>query len=103
MAAAAPYSTYACPCSDLTSPLIPPQSKRASIQPTSIPINEDQTFNPHDPRANYALYPLEQLLYCDECDAIRCPRCSTEEVLYWYCPSCLFEVPSSAVRSDGNR
>ncbi|KAI7682297.1 hypothetical protein KC353_g21706, partial [Hortaea werneckii] len=53
--------------------------------------------------ANYALYPLDQLLYCDECDGIRCPKCVSEEVVNWYCPSCLFEVPSSAVRGDGNR
>jgi dynactin-4 len=24
-------------------------------------------------------------------------------MIYWYCPNCLFEVPSSGVKSDGNR
>ncbi|KAK3726019.1 hypothetical protein LTR37_000167 [Vermiconidia calcicola] len=98
-----PSTHYACPCSDLTSAPTPPSSKRASIQQTSLQLNEEQAFNPHSPRANYTLYPIDHLLFCDECDEIRCPRCWTEEILYWYCPHCLFEVPSSAVKGDGNR
>jgi len=104
MASAFPYTHYACPCSDLTStaPSII-TSKRASILPAASEIAEDSTFNPHDPRANYSLYPLDHLLFCNECDEIRCAKCQTEEVINWYCPNCLFEVPSSAVKSDGNR
>lgn len=108
MAATFPYTHYACPCSDLTTST--PSStapKRLSTPTASNAANEEVaeqgSFNPHSPRANYALYPLEHLLYCDECDAIRCPRCWAEEIINWYCPSCLFEVPSSAVRGDGNR
>ena len=103
MSTAFPSTHYACPCSDLTSAPLPSINKRASFQPTTIQLEDEQAFSPHSPRANYALYPLDHLLYCDECDAVRCPRCWVEEVLYWYCPSCLFEVPSSAVRGDGNR
>jgi len=104
MADAFPYAYYSCPCSDSTS-TVPSSSgsKRASILPPSSKSAEDSTFDPHDPRANHSLYPLDNLLFCNECDAIRCPRCCTEEVINWYCPNCLFEVPSSAVRSDGNR
>jgi dynactin 4 len=105
MAAFFPYTHYACPCADLTTAA--PTSlaaKRASAVLSAVQ-NEDEegTFNPHDCRANLSLYPLDSLLFCDECDAIRCPRCVTEEVITWYCPACLFEVPSSAVKSDGNR
>jgi len=63
----------------------------------------DVTFNPHDPRASFSLFPYDRLLFCDECQQIRCPRCWTEEIVNWYCPTCLFEVPSSIVKSDGNR
>lgn len=97
MAAPFPYTHYACPCSATTTPTT---SKRAS-QPS--PQQDDDTFNPHDPRAAYSLYPLENLLFCDECAQIRCPKCVNDEVINWYCPSCLFEVPSSGVRSEGNR
>ncbi|KAK4548583.1 hypothetical protein LTR36_009493 [Oleoguttula mirabilis] len=104
MAAAFPYTHYACPCSDLTSTAPSSISKRISNnQPANADLTDDRTFNPHDPRANCALYPLDHLLFCDECDAIRCPKCWTEEIINWYCPTCLFEVPSSAVKSDGNR
>ncbi|KAK5122326.1 hypothetical protein LTR85_004237 [Meristemomyces frigidus] len=104
MAAAFPYTHYACPCSDLTSNPPASLSKRTSTsQAANIDTTEDRTFNPHDRRANYALYPLDHLLFCDECDSIRCPKCWTEEIINWYCPTCLFEVPSSAVKSDGNR
>ena len=105
MAAAFPYTHYACPCSDLTSTAPSPLStKRLSRNQSAIAdTSEDRSFNPHDSRANYCLYPLDHLLFCDECNAIRCARCSTEEVITWYCPTCLFDVPSSAVKSDGNR
>ncbi|KAG9573720.1 hypothetical protein KCU77_g15055, partial [Aureobasidium melanogenum] len=91
-----PYTLIACPCTSFTSP--------SDINPSSIEDpDDDTTFNPHHIRANFSLYPYEHLLYCDECHQIRCPRCWAEEILNWFCPSCLFEVPSSVVKSDGNR
>ncbi|KAI7353786.1 hypothetical protein KC354_g11397 [Hortaea werneckii] len=104
MASSFPYTHYACPCNSLTaSPPSLSTLSPAAADPTHDADEDGRTFNPHSPRANYALYPLDQLLYCDECDGIRCPKCVSEEVVNWYCPSCLFEVPSSAVRGDGNR
>lgn len=87
MAQPFPYTYYACNCFDSNTGA----------------DGEERTFDPRSPRANYALYPLEHLLYCEDCLQIRCPRCIIEETLNWYCPSCLFEVPSSVVKSDGNR
>jgi len=98
MAAPFLYSHYACPCSATTTPQ---PSKRASQISPQEP--QESTFNPHDRRAAYSLYPLENLLFCDECAQIRCPKCVNDEVINWYCPSCLFEVPSSGVRGEGNR
>ncbi|EPS41882.1 hypothetical protein H072_4160 [Dactylellina haptotyla CBS 200.50] len=65
--------------------------------------DEENNFDPHDQRAAFSLFPIENLLYCEDCHQIRCPRCVTDEIVCWYCPSCLFEVPSSTVKSDGNR
>lgn len=98
MAQAFPYTYYACDCFDSTTTT----TKRAS-QLLAGADEEDRNFDPRHPRSNYALYPLEHLLYCEDCQQIRCPRCVIEETLNWYCPSCLFEVPSSVVKSDGNR
>ncbi len=42
-------------------------------------------------------------MYCEDCHQIRCPRCVAEEIVTYYCPNCLFEVPSSNLKSEGNR
>ncbi|KAF2875635.1 dynactin-like protein Arp1 p62 subunit RO2 [Massariosphaeria phaeospora] len=98
MAQPFPYTYYACDCFDSNTAA---SASRAAQTPAD---DEDaRTFDPRSPRSNYALYPLEHLLYCEDCQQIRCPRCVIEETLNWYCPSCLFEVPSSVVKSDGNR
>lgn len=123
-----PYTYISCPCAD--TPVLDPARKRRSREspqkspqkppPEQADTNQDkklsakeeqqeddedeeQTFDPRSPRSNFSLYPPEQLLYCEECHQIKCPRCITEEIVSWYCPSCLFETPSSMVRSDGNR
>lgn len=123
-----PYTYISCPCADTPvpdparkrrsrespqkSPQKPPperadtdQDKKLSAKEEQQEEDEDeeQTFDPRAPRSNFSLYPPEQLLYCEECHQIKCPRCITEEIVSWYCPSCLFETPSSMVRSDGNR
>jgi dynactin-4 len=50
-----------------------------------------------------AFSPLDTLYFCEECDAIRCDQCVVVEVASYYCPSCLFDVPSHNVRTDKNR
>ena len=96
----APYTFIQCPCSDAS------QAGPAPASPTdagSDPDGDDRTFDPRAPRSNYSLYPLEYLMYCEDCHQIRCPRCVAEEIVTYYCPSCLFEVPSSNLKSEGNR
>ncbi|KAF5661923.1 putative dynactin arp1 p62 subunit RO-2 [Fusarium heterosporum] len=94
MSSVIPYTYIQCPCSDISSDL--PQTPQTQS-------SHELAFDPRDPRANYSLYPLEYLLYCEDCQQIRCPRCVNEEVVTYYCPNCLFEVPSSNLRSEGNR
>ncbi|KAI1052523.1 hypothetical protein LB507_007684 [Fusarium sp. FIESC RH6] len=96
MAPVIPYTYIQCPCSDNS-----PPDQQTPQTPTSA--SAEHTFDPRDPRSNYSLYPLEYLLYCEDCQQIRCPRCVNEEIVTYYCPNCLFEVPSSNLRSEGNR
>lgn len=120
-----PYTYISCPCAD--TPVPDPARKRRSRESPQKPETsedqgetkqpnekdqdkdededeeEEQTFDPRSPRSNFSLYPPEQLLYCEDCHQIKCPRCITEEIVSWYCPNCLFETPSSMVRSDGGR
>lgn len=119
-----PYTYVSCPCAD--TPVPDPARKRRSRESpqkstpertnasdqgakeekpldTQDEEEEEQTFDPRSPRSNFSLYPPEQLLYCEDCHQIKCPRCITEEIVSWYCPNCLFETPSSMVRGDANR
>ncbi|EIW59395.1 dynactin p62 [Trametes versicolor FP-101664 SS1] len=58
---------------------------------------------PHLPSSSYSFHPLHNLFFCEECDAVRCNRCVLLEVSGYYCPNCLFEVPSASVRAEKNR
>ncbi|KAK2074233.1 hypothetical protein P8C59_008454 [Phyllachora maydis] len=120
MAALVPYTYIQCPCSDAPAPWRPgsdaqlPSSTTTNSSTTTTTTttttrdahpdaDDDRTFDPRAPRANFSLYPLEHLLYCGDCHQIRCPRCVADEIVTYYCPSCLFEVPGSQVKSEGNR
>ncbi|KAF7364907.1 hypothetical protein MVEN_00361200 [Mycena venus] len=77
----APTVDYHCPC--LSQSTIPPP--------------------PHLPSSSHSFHPLHTLFFCEECDAVRCNRCVSVEVSGYYCPNCLFEVPSASVRAEKNR
>ncbi|KAL3470848.1 dynactin p62 family-domain-containing protein [Aspergillus californicus] len=110
-----PYTYISCPCAN--TPVPDPSRKRRSRESPqkggspekprpNLQFDDDedeQTFDPRAPRSNFSLYPPEQLLYCEDCHQIKCPRCITEEIVCYYCPNCLFETPSSMVKSEGNR
>ncbi|KAG8901446.1 hypothetical protein FRB99_005304 [Tulasnella sp. 403] len=79
-----PSVEYHCTCtSSSTSSNIPPE--------------------PSLPSSSYAFHPLHKLYFCEECDLVRCNRCVSVEVCGYYCPNCLFEVPSASVRAEKNR
>ncbi|PHH53206.1 Dynactin subunit 4 [Ceratocystis fimbriata CBS 114723] len=105
MASLGPYTFIQCPCSD-PSTIVRSDDNNAT-SPTDpendIDDDDDMAFDPRAPRANYSLFPLEYLMYCADCHEIRCPRCVGEEITIYYCPSCIFEVPSSNIKSEGNR
>ncbi|KAI9218183.1 dynactin p62 family-domain-containing protein [Blastocladiella britannica] len=47
--------------------------------------------------------PLTALLFCPDCCTPRCARCIAHETACYFCPLCLFEVPSSSVKNERNR
>ena len=95
-----PYTYYSCPCTDVTVPVSGSAKVRFDEEEDE---EEERTFDPRSPRADFSLFPLEHLLYCEDCQEIRCSRCTIEEIVCWFCPSCLFEVTSNMVKNDGNR
>lgn len=104
MAAMIPYTYIQCPCSDPANLSRHSHSHSDPNSPSTADADDyERAFDPRAPRANYSLYPLDYLLYCEDCHQIRCPRCIAEEIVTYYCPNCLFEVPGSNIKSDGNR
>lgn len=95
-----PYFYIRCPCTDVSAPI---NGQYGPSNGSEEDEEQERTFDPKSPRANFSLYPLEHLQYCEDCHEIRCPRCIIEEIACWYCPSCLFELPSTIVKGDGCR
>lgn len=110
MAATLPYTFIQCPCASSSRH---DREARSSAE-ASVDSDSDgedgyghghgeEDFDPKGARANYSLYPLDHLFYCEICAQIRCQRCLVDEVVTWFCPNCVFEVPGGTVRSEGNR
>ncbi|KXS15022.1 hypothetical protein M427DRAFT_333725 [Gonapodya prolifera JEL478] len=50
-----------------------------------------------------ALFPLSQLYFCDSNTDIRCPFCTSEEFSGCFCPNCLFDSVTIAVKTEKAR
>ncbi|CCJ28788.1 unnamed protein product [Pneumocystis jirovecii] len=92
-----PYIHIYCPCSDSSIDL---QENNPFSNPLGI---LDDRINTENPRSSFSHHPLQNLYFCEECYAIRCPRCIQEETISYFCPNCLFEVPRSNITNYGNR
>ncbi|KAL8852088.1 MAG: hypothetical protein Q9221_003018 [Calogaya cf. arnoldii] len=92
-----PYTYISCPCTDVSVPV----KKESELETNDE--EQERTFDPRSLRTSYSLYPLDHLMYCEDCQQIRCSRCTIEEIVCWYCPGCLFEIPTSQIKSEGNR
>src|SRR5271155_4071356 len=89
-----------CPCADSPADA-PPPTEEDELSTTEDEL--DRVFDPTLPRAKYSLHPIGYLYFCQECQAIRCPRCVQEEIVSAFCPMCFFEVPLTSIKADGNR
>ncbi|KDN52304.1 hypothetical protein K437DRAFT_272521 [Tilletiaria anomala UBC 951] len=76
----------------------PVQGKRATTVVDAIP-----PLPCYDRAAQYSHFTLENLYFCEECDQIKCKRCTTAEVSSYYCSVCLFDAQAANVKADRNR
>ncbi|WWC60123.1 uncharacterized protein I303_102687 [Kwoniella dejecticola CBS 10117] len=58
---------------------------------------------PSYPSSSSSYHSLDKLYFCEECDSVRCDLCVATEIASYFCPNCLFDVPSANVRADRNR
>ncbi|KAI1314757.1 hypothetical protein EDD11_001726 [Mortierella claussenii] len=56
--------------------------------------------NTSDPHGSQS---LSRLYFCDSCDEIRCAKCTQDEIVCYYCPNCLFDVPTASVKSEKHK
>ncbi|KAJ1928968.1 hypothetical protein IWQ60_001560 [Tieghemiomyces parasiticus] len=59
--------------------------------------------NPNSDALVYQTHALCSLYFCEDCLQIRCGQCVLEEITGYYCPNCLFEVPSASVKAEKNQ
>ncbi|CAG8694880.1 20668_t:CDS:2 [Cetraspora pellucida] len=90
------YVHYYCPCPDVSKSTTTEEEEEDIVE--SIP-----DFDINSPRIHFSTFPISKLYFCDDCYQIRCPRCVQEEIVCYYCPNCLFEVPTASVKSERNR
>ena len=74
MAQPFPYTYYSCDCYDSNNTTTAAAKRAAAQQPPPADDEDERTFDPRNPRSNFSLYPLEHLLYCEDCQQIRCHR-----------------------------
>ncbi|KAH6597620.1 hypothetical protein BASA61_003073 [Batrachochytrium salamandrivorans] len=55
---------------------------------------------PAVPANSLELHSIELLLFCTVCNQLRCDGCTTQEVSCCYCPNCMFEVPTTSVKTE---
>ncbi|CAG8467689.1 7382_t:CDS:2 [Ambispora leptoticha] len=93
-----PFVHYHCACPDVYS-----STESSETAATCTPLNVDSPPSVNSPRIHHSTFPLSKLYICEDCHQIRCPRCVQEEIICYYCPNCLFEVPTASVKSERNR
>lgn len=75
-----------------------PTAQASSSSSASPPLLPSQSAS-----ARYGFHPLPLLYFCADCLSPRCSLCAVSEIVTYYCPSCLFEVPSASVKAERNR
>ncbi|OTA34425.1 hypothetical protein BTJ68_04854 [Hortaea werneckii EXF-2000] len=91
MASSFPYTHYACPCTSLTASPPSLSTLNQAVDPTDDAEEDGRTFNPHSARPT-----THYTRSINSSTATNAMASGVRSV-------CLFEVPSSAVRGDGNR
>lgn len=80
---------------------IGPSTSTAGTFSTNPTLGFEPTVYYHCP-CKKTKAPLYQLYFCPLCCCLCCHRCMRVRPIQYYCPSCLFDVPSTSLRPDKN-
>lgn len=107
-----PFVDYYCACSAKKEKDVTTSTTTTTTATTTTPVEPTLTAESAasvtgrhllSSQASNYLYPLSRLYFCEDCHQIRCPSCVQDEIVSYYCPNCLFEVPTASVKSEKNR
>ncbi|KAI9595670.1 dynactin p62 family-domain-containing protein [Syncephalis fuscata] len=103
-----PFVHYHCPCiveratprgNTPSSLLYTPVSRTQSKADLLASVNLERP----PPAISFSAHPVSKLYFCEDCHVIKCPRCTNDDIICYYCPNCLFEVPTASVKGEKNR
>ena len=108
-----PFVHYICPCTTVPVKPTGPETPSAAMllttplpqsTPTDLGLPATPQFSdlPSDTTLAYS-QPQSRLLFCEDCQRLKCDRCLFSEINCYYCPNCLFEVPTASVKNERNR
>ncbi|KAK9694202.1 hypothetical protein K7432_013528 [Basidiobolus ranarum] len=116
-----PFIHYYCGCSDLYKISSGQAAADISNSETTHSLHKDEIesgkesdsseeneldtppFDLSEHDVHLVTQPLSKLYFCESCHQLRCPRCVQSEIVCYYCPNCLFEVPTASVKYEKNR
>ncbi|KAF9169522.1 hypothetical protein BGX21_008689 [Mortierella sp. AD011] len=94
---------------------LPQDATSTALIPTAATTQQGQEQDPKTQKTMAEIYAsgnsseshgsqsLSRLYFCDSCDEIRCSRCTQDEIVCYYCPNCLFDVPTASVKSEKHK
>ena len=89
--------------SNLTAPKLPYIRYQCTCQIDNYLNNGTNTENIWPLPDELTLSSLASLYYCNHCSSLKCNYCVQTEPVCYYCPNCLFEVPTATVKAERNR
>ncbi|KAI8055059.1 dynactin p62 family-domain-containing protein [Syncephalis plumigaleata] len=101
-----PFIHYHCPC--IVARVVPGANSPSAILYTPVRNPQAEPVRDFDVEetpsaASFSAHPISQLYFCEDCNRIKCTRCLQDDIICYYCPNCLFEVPTASVKGEKNR
>lgn len=86
--------------------LVPPTTgthPSAEAHESARSTKEKEFFDSGNTSDTHGSQSLSRLYFCDSCDEIRCSKCTQDEIVCYYCPNCLFDVPTASVKMEKHK
>ncbi|KAK5665668.1 hypothetical protein QVD99_007318 [Batrachochytrium dendrobatidis] len=93
-----PFIRYQCHCSGQD--ILQSITKSTSQDGTDSTTADFVQSAPLLPVNGLQVHTLDRLLFCSVCNELKCDGCVSQEVSCCYCPNCMFEVPTTSIKTE---